>query len=1198
MPLSDFLDGISVPLSLSIIPPFVGREKQGLWINSPDFFLVPKIDYIQKFAEGELGIADSIKKEFFYKNLKLMKDPEAIEIFLKVSGSKLTGDLKSLTSGGKLNISKDDIQIDPAGDFLGLKALEVTTIKSMFEAQKPYMEIIEIFIKSMAKVEDIMCRLAAFPAMRCEKPTTNPNALGFNKMSVNKKQLSEMRKSATRKIGDDGSSLTPGSNTTNTGGVDQSSVYEEKQIISEVYSTGQKLDGYDYEYEYINLYEDQTVKDEDIDPFPDDFEFKPSAIILGYFDESGNALNPPDWVKSSGKWYPGVQVTDDDGNEVFPSLPNGNFPQMPDNTSDTTSSRSNNKKKFKSKIKAKIDATVQKLRQDPKNPLVTEGPNGDIDLGVTDPVEFLKNKLELVKMIMDTLDGDINEASDNTNNNSFLRTRATGINFGSKGAFESRDLDFPIIGTSSSELLQSVASVDPETEYWIRVIEVKPSNSVPANNSHLLHTGGTTIFGKQMTPLTAFGDVSSVGQYNQDPTGYKMTAKPYFNVDDYEPKDDANGNPIPQGSIGTLYRYDATTTNAAGTTVFVDPKTYYIIEAVLPPDEDNAQKNKFGAGQTSTGPKYYKGMKAAIGAVKPMASLLIDIITKLFPKIKKLMKLFKNPTDFLAGIIQEKAKDGFLIFTDKFINDFTSLYSTPAGLTAGVTPRAELQKARKKIVDNNPYLKNLIYIETDIAKDNYVNKTMGDMKFLLDGVSGMQLFNFKFGIGVNFNNIFDKKPPVYPDIGKLSNIPPPKLECGVGQNLETNSSGANVIDLDLGVDGRIFGNGSVASNLLDNTKGSSDTLQIVTTRYSTGLESNPNGVKLEGYQYEYFYINEEILDLFNKGEELEKQIDDEPDPSKQQDLLNQALLNYTLALKKDPQNRDLKDKIDSLKSKNVKFQPIMQFLVNLVSFPIKIILQIVQEIICLFKGMTLANLPKKLKEFFSFKWLLKLFKPMKILELLGIKLDIPKFKDWVNSYNDIIKPAVTEIKMLKEEIKKAKDAAKVEELRSKIIDLINRIKEFKFDLAEVISLPIIPPLPGYSAETFQAVLKQPLLFINAILCLIEAIINGLIEFIWSLLNIGKIVKAPRIKLCKDFGEKLSIGDIVDLIKNGGLGDVSDPVDPDGDPNANVSKRFVFDIKTSDGRNLQDLDREELQKFIEENDDLDFEFDFNTSDFGI
>ncbi len=129
-----------------------------------------------------------------------------------------------------------------------------------------------------------------------------------------------------------------------------------------------------------------------------------------------------------------------------------------------------------------------------------------------------------------------------------------------------------------------------------------------------------------------------------------------------------------------------------------------------------------------------------------------------------------------------------------------------------------------------------------------------------------------------------------------------------------------------------------------------------------------------------------------------------------------------------------------------------------------------------------------------------------------------------------------------------------------------------------INLPNIPTLPK-----IPSILTQ---LLSAILCFIEAIINSIIDFIWAILGLGSLIPAPHLKLCRDSNQNLNPNDIADLL-NGNFRDPSKETAGATGPSYN----FVFNIKTSDGRDLRGLDRDELDKWLEENRDLQVSFNF-------
>ena len=149
--------------------------------------------------------------------------------------------------------------------------------------------------------------------------------------------------------------------------------------------------------------------------------------------------------------------------------------------------------------------------------------------------------------------------------------------------------------------------------------------------------------------------------------------------------------------------------------------------------------------------------------------------------------------------------------------------------------------------------------------------------------------------------------------------------------------------------------------------------------------------------------------------------------------------------------------------------------------------------------------------------------------------------------------------------------------------------------------------PTYKREEFKAISlgpSIPILILNSILCLIESIINSFIDLVWSVLGMvdpesGKwiVIKPPYISLCKASNNDLSPKDIVNLL-NLTLPDMSQgetgggiAKNPSLNDDAGNTFNFIYDIKTSDGKSVLELDQQELDKFMEENKDLQYTFNF-------
>jgi hypothetical protein len=95
---------------------------------------------------------------------------------------------------------------------------------------------------------------------------------------------------------------------------------------------------------------------------------------------------------------------------------------------------------------------------------------------------------------------------------------------------------------------------------------------------------------------------------------------------------------------------------------------------------------------------------------------------------------------------------------------------------------------------------------------------------------------------------------------------------------------------------------------------------------------------------------------------------------------------------------------------------------------------------------------------------------------------------------------------------------------------------------------------------------------DGFLCFVEKLINSIIDFFWSLLGLEAIKESPHIKLCN----KSKAEDESSIIKN------------EKDQNL---EQFIYEVKLPDGSKKEFLNRDELDKFIEDNKDLNYDFNF-------
>jgi hypothetical protein len=302
--------GINYNVSLSFPgPPSIISE------GKDSALMLPNSDYLVEFIGGNIGISDNMQKATMFKNLNspvASSNEMVFRSFADTNKIELDSDTSKYEKNGKLSLPKDDIKLSPENDLLGLKGLEVTTLKSMFETQKPYMEIAKLVIGNLAKLEDITARvmpLLGVPlSTKSKKPKGNPDAIGYESGKELKKELAKIKaiqnKGGAIKVGPNGTiiKLDDESVVGNTNNSNNSASDGDWQIISAIYSTGQFQPEVDYKYKYIDLPADSELGeaiddlnlDEDRDPYS---KHKPKSIILGVFDSKGAPLNPLSKVK-------------------------------------------------------------------------------------------------------------------------------------------------------------------------------------------------------------------------------------------------------------------------------------------------------------------------------------------------------------------------------------------------------------------------------------------------------------------------------------------------------------------------------------------------------------------------------------------------------------------------------------------------------------------------------------------------------------------------------------------------------------------------------------------------------------------------------------------------------------------------------------------------------------------------------------
>lgn len=332
---SNFVTKSQVTLALPGKPSNISKSVGG---NFPALLLVPNVDFLIAFIKGNIGIADSMTKAAMVKNLNspiAANDEMVARHFSKVNKLGLEDNMdKYKDKAGKIKIPKGDIALSSENDSLGFKAMEKTILQSIFETQKPYMEIAKMVIDVMISIEDIIARVMPllappppFNIATSDKPVGNagsgkrPAAIGYQKGAQIKKAIAELDKitkaGGKLTVNKDGTtSKTPAPLTDDEkdakygeGASDFSDSQNEKlrelgkkwQIVNAVYSTGDYDPTVDYEYTYKDIVEDEPkggeAPEDDEDPYD---KYKPKRIILGMFDSNGVPMDPNSKLKTIG----------------------------------------------------------------------------------------------------------------------------------------------------------------------------------------------------------------------------------------------------------------------------------------------------------------------------------------------------------------------------------------------------------------------------------------------------------------------------------------------------------------------------------------------------------------------------------------------------------------------------------------------------------------------------------------------------------------------------------------------------------------------------------------------------------------------------------------------------------------------------------------------------------------------------------
>ena len=298
--------------------------------TNPALLLIPNTEYLTAFINGNIGVGDATIKGMIHTALNqpfMRKDPAMIENYLDTLDLKVPDLSKYKTPNGEINLPFDEIQVPDIFKDTGIKALEKTIVTSIFETQKPYIEIVKLVMKSMISIEDVVARVMPLLAInpltsKSERPivkdgsSNGTKSIGFQKGEEFNKAIAELDKisktgldvsldkdgnfTAKRKPGKSPKTEQPALSDK-----EIAKTMKKWEVVSTSYSTGDFDPSVEYIYSYVYLPEDEQPGDAPyqeeapttLDENPYD-KYKPKRIILGVFKSDGTPLNPKEKLKT------------------------------------------------------------------------------------------------------------------------------------------------------------------------------------------------------------------------------------------------------------------------------------------------------------------------------------------------------------------------------------------------------------------------------------------------------------------------------------------------------------------------------------------------------------------------------------------------------------------------------------------------------------------------------------------------------------------------------------------------------------------------------------------------------------------------------------------------------------------------------------------------------------------------------------
>jgi hypothetical protein len=377
-----------------------------------------------------------------------------------------------------------------------------------------------------------------------------------------------------------------------------------------------------------------------------------------------------------------------------------------------------------------------------------------------------------------------------------------------------------------------------------------------------------------------------------------------------------------------------------------DVETFYFVEAILkskntkPLLSPAAREASNGSG-VGGGAGFSFGfyIKYSIFLVIPkFIKLIIKIAVKLFPIIGQFISLIKNPAKFITDIIIAKLGDDFGTeapkfgyYSKEFLEQLSEYKQLLDEIRQNRTNFFRLEEARQKAKQ---------YLNSSLLKNYVFSDDEGNGRFILDGSALLKLFgdapilqglpSLSFGIETNFSTLLARVPQIPIKLIFSLRLPSKSGKTKgdlLGNTLDAISQqiqSSTLYNSNLSPKGPLYIKNEILSQA-----GGIQTIEEVSIQYSTGEFK-------EGVKYDYIYLTEDIEALIKEADSLIDIGDSES--------LNKAARLLEEALQKDPNNKLIKQKLEDLKrlKKVYTTQPLLDFMLNLVALPVKVIIGIIK----------------------------------------------------------------------------------------------------------------------------------------------------------------------------------------------------------------------------------------------------------------